>query len=228
MSFADAGARQGFHIGGDAFGIGQGHECARWHPWQLCGIIAAPMAAAGFAARQRAAVTSLAAAVMLSSAGSVLVRFQPLDHVQRIAQAFLIALQRRHGGSSRHAAHAAARVRQNAPAPAERRASHPRRVDRAHHRPRAPRTPALPATNWRPAGWRHASPVEAHSPTTHRPGRDVRPCTSAGDAAHVIMRRRRHRNRLHRRIDARRDAGGVDGRETMRRIPRRWLRGNPG
>ena len=49
----------------------------------------------------------------------------------------------------------------------------------------------------------------------------LRPARVHGDAAHVVMRRRAHRNRLRRRVDAGRAAGGGDGGEAARRNRRR-------
>ena len=75
------------------------------------------------------------------------------------------------------------------------------------------------------------TPVDATSPQAHRPGSVVRPQRVHGDAAHVVVRRRRHRHQLDARVDARRAgrsrrrSGSAPG---SARRPRRGRRGRPG
>ena len=77
---------------------------------------------------------------------------------------------------------------------------------------RAPNTTAssseLEASRFAPC-----APVEATSPQAHSPSTLVRPEASVRMPAHVIMRRRRDRDRLLCRIDARALARGIDGGE---------------
>ena len=54
------------------------------------------------------------------------------------------------------------------------------------------------------------SPVEAASPAAHRPGRDVLPAVIGPQAAHMVMLRRRHRDRLTGGVDSSRQAGRCD------------------
>ena len=193
--------------------------------------IAAPMAAADFVPRQRARRHQLAPRpVMLSSAGSPPpARSSRAMTASASRQALGVALQadmaahgvaqhmRRRGRGEALAARAACR----APALACTLALHVLGDARAEHQAFQQRIGGQPVGAMQ-ARWRRIRP------TTHRPGSEERPCASDGDAAHVIMRGRRHRDRLRRRIDAGRHAGGIDGREMLRRNPRRWPRGNRG
>ena len=84
---------------------------------------------------------------------------------------------------------------------------------------RAPNTTAssseLEASRFAPC-----APVEATSPQAHSPSTRAAPVRIGEDAAHVVVRRRRDRDRLSRRIDAGRAAGGEHGRESARRARR--------
>ncbi len=77
--------------------------------------------------------------------------------------------------------------------------------------------PRLRAASSRPGGWRHARRCEETSPPAHRPVERGAAARVDGDAAHVIVRGRRDRDRLRRRIDAGGDAACIDRREIARR-----------
>ena len=90
------------------------------------------------------------------------------------------------------------------------------------------RRPPPRAASWRPAGWRHAARCDEASPQTHRPGQRRAAGVVDLDAAHVVVRRRRHRDRLGHRVDAEIGAvlghGGEGGRGSARRSPARVSR----
>ena len=172
--------------------------------------------------------TSLAVAVMLSSAGSL----APARSIwammrERFVKARAHRAQGRQSGSWPRAAPAAAAGRRSVPARAACRA--PCRRDCAadvFRRPRAEHQRFEQRVGGQPVGAVQAGGgAFADGPQTFQRRAAAR---IRGDAAHVVMRGGRHRDRLRRRIDARRAAGGIDGGKRVRRNSRRWPRGNRG
>ena len=92
----------------------------------------------------------------------------------------------------------------------------------------APPSPPPRAASCWPGGWRRAGRSPPTSPQAHRPSTVLRPSRVHGDAAHVVVRRRPHRDRLDARDRCRRPGSARRCRGSAPRSPRPAPRGHRG
>ena len=194
--------------------------CRRAHAAIVRGIVACAQWAPRLSCRRNAAV-AISRPTSAGSASGAALRGQRRQRRDAPMQAVGVAQHpdaRRHDRPHRAGIRQRRRVGRHRPSRGDRGVS----GDVARH-PRGARPPP-PATNcWR-AGWRRAARCSPPRRTPTVPATRAAPGRVHRDAAHVVMRGRAHGDRLVRRVDPGRPAGGGDAGkprgEARRRAPR--------